>query len=160
MAASSVALAALEAHLMRADYKKAFVLLEDVRTLLRCYPSLEVKLVRVSDVEGDSKWVVVCCEKYSRVEGNPVKPARLVFTQHPGYYVAPLRANGSAIETIFSQLKHGSRGTLTAVSYGPARAQLLTRKNVHGPHVRDEYRDAPLYIQATELPAHKRPRKA
>ena len=82
------------------------------------------------------------------------------FTQHPGYYVAPLRANGSAIETIFSQLKHGSRGTLTAVSYGPARAQLLTRRNVHGPHVRDEYRDAPLYIQATELPAHKRPRKA
>ena len=53
MAASSAALAALEAHLMRADYKKAFVLLEDVRTfLLRCYPSLEVKLVRVSDVEG------------------------------------------------------------------------------------------------------------
>ena len=86
MAASSAALAALEAHLMRADYKKAFVLLEDVRTfLLRCYPSLEVKLVRVSDVEGDSKWVVVCCEKYSRVEGNPVKPARLVFVEDGTY---------------------------------------------------------------------------
>ena len=86
MAASSAALAALEAHLMRADYKKAFVLLEDVWTfLLRCYPSLEVKLVRVSDVEGDSKWVVVCCEKYSRVEGNPVKPARLVFVEDGTY---------------------------------------------------------------------------
>ena len=57
-------------------------------------------------------------------------------------FVSPLRANGSVIETGFSQLKHGSRGTLTAVSYGPARAQLLTRRAVHGPHVRDEYQDA------------------
>ena len=77
-------------------------------------------------------------------------------TLHPGYYIAPLRANGSAIETIFSQLKHSSRGTLTAVSYGPARAQILTKRNVHGQHVREEYRDAPLYIKTSELPSRKR----
>ena len=58
-----------------------------------------------------------------------------------------------------SQLKHGSRGTLTAVSYSSARAQLLTRRAVHGPHVRDEYRDAPVYVKESELPSHKRPRK-
>ena len=78
------------------------------------------------------------------------------FEQHPNHYVVPLRANGSAIETIFG---HGSRGTLTAVSYGSARSQLLTRRRVHGPHIRDEYRDAPLYIQDSELPASKRPSK-
>ena len=78
---------------------------------------------------------------------------------HPGYYVAPLRANGSAVETIFSQLKHGSRSGLTAVSYGPARAQLLTKRHVHGPHIQDQYRDAPLYIHTNELPICKRPRE-
>ncbi len=46
-------------------------------------------------------------------------------TSHPGYFVLPLRLNGSAIETIFSQLKHASRGSLTAVTYESARAQLL-----------------------------------
>ena len=66
------------------------------------------------------------------------------FEQHPLHYVVPLRANGSAIETIFGQLKHGSRGTLTATTYGPARSQLLTKRSIHGPHIRDEYRDAPL----------------
>ena len=81
------------------------------------------------------------------------------FEQHPLHYVVPLRANVSAIETIFGQLKHGSRGTLTAASYGPARSQLLMKHSIHGPHIRDEYRDAPLYIHESELPSSKRPRK-
>ena len=81
------------------------------------------------------------------------------YEQHPDHLVVPLRANGSAIETIFGQLKHSSGGTLTAVSYGPARSQLLTKCSVLGPHIRDEYRDAPLYIRESELPASKRPRK-
>ena len=81
------------------------------------------------------------------------------FELHPDHYILPLRANGSAIETVFSQLKHSSRGTLTAVSYGPAKAQLVTKRAVHGPHVRDDYRNAPLYIQESELPRLKRPRK-
>ena len=80
-------------------------------------------------------------------------------TKHPDYYVAPLRANGSAIETIFSQLRHGSGGNLTAVSYAPSRAQLLTKRSLHGPNIRDDYRDAPLYIKESELPLKKRSRK-
>jgi hypothetical protein len=76
---------------------------------------------------------------------------------HPEHYVTPLR--GSAIETIFSQLKHASRGSLTAVTYESARAQLLTCRNVHGPRTRDNYRDAPIYVKESELPLKKRPRK-
>ena len=72
--------------------------------------------------------------------------------------MTPLRLNGSAIETIFSQLKHASRGSLTSVTYESARAQLLTRRSVHGPHTRDEYRDAPIFIKDSELPQKKRPR--
>lgn len=77
---------------------------------------------------------------------------REFFHDHPGYFVTPLRLNGSAIETIFSQLKYASRGSLTAVTYESARAQLITRHSVHGQRTRDEYHDAPLYIKESELP--------
>lgn len=80
--------------------------------------------------------------------------------EHPESFIAPLRANGSAIETIFSQLKHASRGSLTAVTYQSARAQLLTKRSVHGTHVRDEYRDAPVFVKESELPVKKKPRKS
>ena len=70
----------LQAHLLWADYTTAFALLEDFKEfLLLCYPSLEVKLIKVRDDKGDSKWVIVCCANYSRVEGRSVKPACLVF---------------------------------------------------------------------------------
>ena len=75
--------------------------------------------------------------------------------QHPGYYVSPLRANGSAVETLFSQLRHACGGNLTSVSYAPARAQLLTKRSIHGSRISDEYRDAPLYIRQSELPVKK-----
>ena len=80
------------------------------------------------------------------------------FNVHPNYYILPLRANGSAIETVFSQLKHSSRGILTGVTYGSARAQLITKRTIHGPHVKEQYRNAPLYIQESELPLLKKPR--
>ena len=70
----------VQAHILRADYTTAFECLEDVETfLLHCYPTLQANLVKVSDDVGDSKWVIVCCTKYSRVEGRPVKPVRLLF---------------------------------------------------------------------------------
>lgn len=83
MATSSTALSALEAHLLWANYTTAFVSLEDVKAfLLHCYPSLELKLVKVSDDEGDSSWVIVCSAKYLWVEESPVRPARFLFLQN------------------------------------------------------------------------------
>lgn len=81
------------------------------------------------------------------------------FQTHPHAFVAPLRLNGSAIETVFSQLKYATGGNLTAVSYAPARAQLITKRSIHGIRVTDEYRNAPLYIKEQELPVNKRRRK-
>ena len=81
------------------------------------------------------------------------------FKVHPHAFVAPLRLNGSAIETVFSQLKHATGGNLTAVSYAPARVQLITKRSIHGVRVKDDYRNAPLYIREQELPSRKRPRK-
>ena len=78
---------------------------------------------------------------------------------HPGYFVTPLCINGSAIETLFSQFKHGSGGTLMASSYSSVRAKLITKRTIHGTHVRDPYRDAPLYIRETDLPTNKPKKK-
>ena len=80
------------------------------------------------------------------------------FNMYPNYYILPLRANGSAIEKVYSQLKHSSRGTLTGVTYGSARAQLITKRTIHGPHVKEQYRNAPLYIHESELRLLKKPR--
>ena len=52
--------------------------------------------------------------------------------QYPGYAVYPLRLNGSAVETIFSQLKFITCGHLSAVNFATARANLITRYSVHG----------------------------
>lgn len=68
-----------------------------------------------------------------------------------GYAIYPLRLTGSAVETIFSRLKFITGGHLSAVNYATARANLLTRYTLHGPHTTDSYRDAPLYVREHEL---------
>ena len=45
-------------------------------------------------------------------------------TTHPGYHTNPKRVNGSAIETLFSQLKHTTSGHLTGANYEAAKATL------------------------------------
>ena len=75
--------------------------------------------------------------------------------RHPGYAVYPLRLTGSAVETIFSRLKFITGGHLSAVNYSSARANLLTRYEVHGQKMRDEYRNAPLYVREHQLTRRK-----
>ena len=62
-----------------------------------------------------------------------------------------MHLNGSAVETIFSQLKFITGGHLSAVNFATARANLITRYGVHGQHYTDAYRDAPLYIREHKL---------
>ena len=40
---------------------------------------------------------------------------------HPGYTVYPVRLNGSAVETFFSQVKHATSGQLSSINYATAR---------------------------------------
>ncbi len=70
--------------------------------------------------------------------------------RHPGYTIYPIRLNGSAIETFFSQLKHVTSGHLSSVNYATARAAVLTRGSIKG-RVRGEYRNAPLAIRQHPL---------
>ena len=68
-------------------------------------------------------------------------------TAHPGYTIYPVRLNGSAVETFFSQVKHATSGHLSSVNYATARGAVLTRGSIHGKmrRHRGDYRDAPLF---------------
>ncbi len=67
---------------------------------------------------------------------------------HPGYHINPRRVNGSAVETLFSQLKHTSGGNLSAANYEATMATLLTKKQTQG---KDNYRSTNLYVRQLDL---------
>lgn len=46
------------------------------------------------------------------------------------YFITPLRINGSALESIFSVLKHTRGGNLSAIAYPPALGRLISRKSL------------------------------
>ena len=52
--------------------------------------------------------------------------------KHPGYTIHPIRFNGSAVETFFSQLKFTTSGHLSGTNYATARSSVLTRGSVKG----------------------------
>ena len=59
------------------------------------------------------------------------------------YFVTPLRINGSAIESLFSLLKYGAGGNLTALNYGSGLARVqarteVSRKTYSGKGYRDD----------------------
>ena len=75
-------------------------------------------------------------------------------TRHSGFYVPPLRLNGSAIETLFSQLKFISHSNLTSTRYPQALSCLLTQGSIRnsGPVAgSNKYRDMVLYVRQHEL---------
>ena len=48
--------------------------------------------------------------------------------KYPGYIVAPLRVNGSGIESVFSSLKYIARGHLASTNYCTTLGSLITQK--------------------------------
>ena len=50
--------------------------------------------------------------------------------KYPKYFVAPLRINGSGIESLFSLLKFSAAGNLSAINYGSIRGRVITGKEV------------------------------
>ena len=50
--------------------------------------------------------------------------------RHPGYFIAPLRINGSGIESMFSLFKFCAVGNLSANNYGSIRGRVITGKEV------------------------------
>ena len=75
-------------------------------------------------------------------------------SSNPGYYINPRRVNGSAVETIFGQLKHTTSSNLTAANYETAKATLLTKRQSCTKGA-EEYRSANLYLRQSELSKKK-----
>ncbi len=52
--------------------------------------------------------------------------------QHPGYTIHLIRLSGSAVETLFSQLKYASGGNLMSINYSSARASIFIKGGMSG----------------------------
>lgn len=75
---------------------------------------------------------------------------------HPDYYVFPLKVNGSAVETLFSQFKFETNSKLTSVNYQTARSRVLMKRELQGSaKAAHGYRDTPLYIKEKKLKRKK-----
>ena len=48
--------------------------------------------------------------------------------KYPGYLIAPLRINGSAVESVFSSLKFIAGGHLASTNYSSTLATLITQR--------------------------------
>lgn len=74
---------------------------------------------------------------------------------HLGYAIYPVRINGSAVETLFSQFKHATSSQLSGVNYSSAKASILTRGSIQGKKTNHGYRSAPLFLrQQTQKKAY------
>ena len=51
-------------------------------------------------------------------------------SRNPGCFIAPIRVNGSSIESIFSNLKYISGGNLSSTNYGPSLSSLVTQRDI------------------------------
>ena len=49
---------------------------------------------------------------------------------HPGYFICPIRLNGSAVESVFSCLKYISGGHLSSTNYSSSLTALTTQREV------------------------------
>ena len=68
----------------------------------------------------------------------------------PGYYIVPLKINGSGIETIFSQLRFSTARNLSGSNYGYSLSALTLGRSLHGHghgHGKSKYRNARLYVR-------------
>ena len=77
--------------------------------------------------------------------------------EYPGYSINPRRVNGSAVETLFSELKHTTGGNLTGANYETGKATMLTKKLNKGTN---QYRSIKLYIRQIELLKKQRTSKS
>ena len=75
------------------------------------------------------------------------------------HYICPLRLSGSAVESLFGQLKFSAGGKLDAVKYQTSQASVLTKQALSGHHSTKGYRDTTLSIHAMPLEKKKYARK-
>ena len=60
--------------------------------------------------------------------------------RHPGYFLVLSRINGSAVESLFSQIKYSSAGKLSSSNYATARKSVMITANVENLSTDHSYR--------------------
>uniref|UniRef100_A0A1X7V628 Transposable element P transposase-like RNase H domain-containing protein n=1 Tax=Amphimedon queenslandica TaxID=400682 RepID=A0A1X7V628_AMPQE len=69
-------------------------------------------------------------------------------TEHPHYYIIPVRISGSAIESVFSCLKFISGSNLSSVNYSSSITALATqREKTSNTNAENNYRNIPLSLK-------------
>ena len=69
-----------------------------------------------------------------------------------GYFIAPIRINGSGIESFFSKLKFGAGGQLSAINYGSGVARIQAKTEVDRVTASAKgYRDESVIVQTTPV---------
>ena len=69
-----------------------------------------------------------------------------------GYFISPIRINGSAVESYFSQLKYAARGQLSSTQYSVVRGAVATSKAASTKQPQEcDYRDAGLDLHPVQL---------
>lgn len=53
-------------------------------------------------------------------------------TRNPGYYIQPVRINGSVVESLFSRFKYHANGNLSSVNYRGCVAKMIISDAVKG----------------------------
>lgn len=83
-----------------------------------------------------------------RISVSGIKGMLRDFTRrNPGYFLVPSRINGSAIESLFSQIEYATAGKLTSTNYASSRRAVIVSANVHSENcMNKDYRDDKLNI--------------
>lgn len=72
-------------------------------------------------------------------------------SQHPKHFISPLRASGSAVETLLSQYKYSAGEKLDSSNYATARASCLVKSAVSGHHSGKGYCNDQLLVDKEDL---------
>ena len=65
---------------------------------------------------------------------------------HPGYFISPLRVNGSAVESVFSCLKYITGGNLASTNYYSALTMFKSQTDVSkNPYSETGYRNVTIH---------------
>ena len=65
-----------------------------------------------------------------------------------GYFISPLRINGSSVETIFSSLKFIAGGNLSSTNYATSLSAFATQREVkHNPYAEKGYKTQDICIK-------------
>ena len=73
--------------------------------------------------------------------GGFVELCEEFLVSYPGYFIAPIRVNGSAIESVFSCLKYIAGGNLASTNYPSSLASYMNQADdVLNPYAEEGYR--------------------